>query len=259
MKRLKRYIYRNLVPARLMNSIDIFSSLRGAVNSPVLIEKPTGSRVLVLAPHPDDEIYGCGGVLHKHHQAGDHIVAVYMTDGRKGGIAGQAEDDVARERQLEAKKSAAIIGINHLVFMNHEDDRLQANNGTISQLAGILNEVKPDIVYLPFLLDYHPDHIATNSILMGAMAAYKEFMCYGYEVWTPLLPNCYVDISEQMEIKQSSLEQFTTQTSRFDMVGASFGLGKYRSVMYGYRDRIVESFFRCTPDEYSRLWELVKW
>lgn len=259
MNQILRYIYRNILPARLKNSIDIFSSLRGSVNYSTLIEKPEGSRVLVLSPHQDDDICGCGGVLQKHHLAGDHIVTVYMTDGRKGGTGDEPEEQIILERKKEAQKASDIIGIHQLVFMDNEDSQLKANKETIFQLVTLMKEVQPDIVYVPFLIDFHPDHIATNDILIEAIKGYKDFTCYGYEVWTPMLPNCFVDVTDCIEIKREALMQFETQTKRFNLVGASLGLNKYRSVMLDHGDRYVEGFFRCGPAEYVRLWNLVKW
>ena len=250
-------IYRNLLPARLKNSFDLFSSLRGTINHPTRIEKPEGSRILVLSPHPDDDIYGCGGVLHQHHLAGAKIVSVYMTDGRKGGTGVEPEEEIKRERKKEAQKAGDLIGIDRMVFMDQEDSHLVSNKETISQMGSLMKEIQPDIVYVPFLIDFHPDHLVTNEILVKAMKEYKDVICYGYEVWTPLLPNCFVDISDSIEIKRLALLQFETQTKRFNMVDASLGLGKYRSVMHSYGDYFVESFFRCSSKEYSRLWRLI--
>ena len=143
MNRTFRYIYRNFLPTRLKNSIDLYSSLRGSINHPTLIEKPEGSRVLVLSPHPDDDITGCGGVLYKHHLAGDHIVTVYLTDGRKGGTGVEPEEQIILERRKEAQKAADIIGIHRLVFMDNEDSKLglNINKKTISQLVEFMKEV----------------------------------------------------------------------------------------------------------------------
>jgi hypothetical protein len=75
-----------------------------------------------------------------------------------------------------------------------------------------------------------------------------------------MLPNCFVDISNYINIKKSALAQFETQTRRFNLVDASLGLNKYRSVIScGYDDRFVECFFRCSPKEYLRLWKLVNY
>ena len=121
MNQVARYIYRSLLLYRLKNSIDLFSTLRGTLNHPILIDKPEGSKVLVLSPHQDDDIFGCGGVLHKHHLAGDYIVSVYLTDGRKGGTESESDEQITLKRREEAHKAADIIGINRLVFMDKED------------------------------------------------------------------------------------------------------------------------------------------
>jgi len=258
MNRTLRYIYRNLLPDRLKNSIDLFPSLRGNINYQTVIEKPEGSRVMVLSPHPDDDIYGCGGTLHKHHRAGDHIVSVYMTDGSKGGSEFETEEQIILVRRKEAQKAADIIGIHRLVFMDNEDSKLSPDKKTISDLAALMKEEQPDIVYVPFLIDFHPDHLATNDILIEAIKGYKDFTCFGYEVWTPMFPNCFVDIGDYVEIKRRALTQFKTQIKRSNLVDASLSLNKYRSVMLCYGDRFIECFFRCSPDEYVRLWRLMK-
>src|SRR5262245_23863247 len=85
--------------ARLANPNPLFEL-------PELLEKPEGTRVLVVAPHADDEALGCGGTLAKHHIAGDRITVVFMTDGGKGeemagGVTGQALVEL-REQEAQA-------------------------------------------------------------------------------------------------------------------------------------------------------------
>ena len=262
MKRKHRYFFKKVIPARIRNAMAFRAGIRGSIDRPACLEKPEGSAVLVLSPHPDDDVTGCGGVLHKHHLAGDRIVAVYMTDGRKGGSGAEPEEQVAGNRRKEAENAAEIIGIDHLVFLDNKDSMLAPTGKTVGQVAGYLEEVRPDIVYLPSLMDFHEDHIATNDIFVEAIEAAagkcRDFTCYGYEVWTPLLPNCYVDIGDVIEVKRSALEMFRTQTSRFNLVGASLGLSKYRSVMLFHGDSHVECFYRCSPEAYRTLWESMK-
>ena len=228
------------------------------MSRPLLIEKPEGARILVLAPHPDDDVMGCGGVLHKHHLAGDSILTVYLTDGRKGGDGATPEDRVARLRQEEARRAADILGVGRLEFLDNEDETLSPDPATVRRLAEILEEIRPDVVYVPFLLDGHPDHRAACEILAGAMNTYRDFTCYGYEVWTLLIPNCCVDISDVAEVKKSALEQFETQTSRFNLVDAFEGLARYRAVMHFHPDTHVEAFHRCSPGKLLRLLDLAR-
>jgi hypothetical protein len=53
--------------------------------NPAILWRPEGRRFVVLAPHMDDEVIGCGGTLYKHIQGGAIVTVIYMTDGRYGG------------------------------------------------------------------------------------------------------------------------------------------------------------------------------
>lgn len=264
MYRLVRAFVKTILPPRLRRRIDPFSSLRTVEPNRVeLIEKPEGFRALVLSPHPDDDILGCGGTLFKHHIAGDTIISVYMTDGRTGGLditSEEKEEELVQKRKEEARKAAEIIGMDKLIFLENRDGELSANRTTISQMIELLEDTNPDIVYLPSFFDHHPDHIATNDIFASALKTRKsDLACYGYEVWDPMVPNCVVDITKYAELKREALKQHETQTSRSNMVGAAFGLSKYRSVILLSKDNYVECFLRCSPQEYLRLWKIMKW
>jgi len=258
MRGYSRFIYRRLLPVRLRRQVDLFYSLRPGMHNPELVDLPPGNRVLVLAPHPDDEVIACGGTLYKHHLAGNSITVLYMTDGRKGGDETLTEEECVRIRREEARQAGKIIGIHHQIFMENRDMELKENRETVSQLREAVSQVNPDIVYLPFFLDNHPDHQATNNIFIAAFNGHKrELMCYAYEIWTPFIPNCIVDITLYSDVKMESLKRFQSQVRRFNAVGANLGLMKYRSVMHLGKDGYAECFFRSDFREYARLWKLV--
>ena len=259
MYRMARYVARHLLPAKLRNRLDLFSSLREGMHRPEPVEKPEGSRPLVLAPHPDDETLGCGGTLHKHHRAGDALCCVFMTDGSKG-VPGSGGPDAAAIRRQEAEAAAEVIGIDRLVFLENPDGELAASEPTVSEVAKLVQEVKPDLIYLPFLLDYHPDHWATNAVLLAALESVgRRVMLYAYEVWTPLVPNRAVDIAAELDVKRKAIEQFRSQLEKSNLVDAAVGFAKYRAVTGLLTDSYAEGFFRCDSEEYARLWQMIKW
>src|SRR5262249_16698376 len=107
---------------------------------PELLEKPAGTRVMVVAPHADDEPLGCGGPRFKHHLAGDRIAAVFMTDGSKGdaftdGIGGEALIEL---REREARAAASVLGIDECVFLRNPDAALQCSPRAVEQLRRLL-------------------------------------------------------------------------------------------------------------------------
>ncbi|RLA87963.1 MAG: hypothetical protein DRG20_06795 [Deltaproteobacteria bacterium] len=260
MRDLLRYIYRRFLPLRLKQQIDIFYSLRGADILPKLIDKPAGKNILVLAPHPDDEVIGCGGTLYKHHLAGDKITVVYMTDGSKGAEPKSWGEELAKKRKEEAKEAAKIIGIDELIFLNNPDGELTINKQTLNQIKLVLEKIKPDLVYLPFILERHPDHRITSEIFIKCVKKWKNFSgyCCAYEVWTPLMPNYLVDIGEYTKIKVKALNKFKSQISRVNIIDAALGFAKYRAVLHTGLDTFVEAFLFCKIKEYLKLYKLIK-
>ncbi len=233
---------------------------------PPPLDRPPGSRVLVLAPHMDDETLGCGGSLHRHVLAGEAVTVAYMTDGRKGDPALNAsdvptaererrEDALASSRREEARRSATILGVRDLRFLGNRDQELRVSPHTRRQVRDLLEELTPDLVYLPFPTDHHPDHQTTNRILFAALSAARGIeppLCAGYEVWAPLEPNCLVDITSIAEIKQRALAAFTSQMAVIDYSRCIMGLHAYRSITHLRGRGFAEAFVLLPAAAYRR-------
>lgn len=263
-RKIIRLLYRNILPFRVKTSVDLFEQLRSRDldnSKPATKEDLKEKNVLVLAPHPDDDIIGCGGTLNMYRQNGATITVVYMTDGRKGKPAyDYDEDTLVSERREEARKAAAIIGIDKLLFLDNRDSELSATPKTILRISDILSEVKPEAVFLPFLLDNHMDHKATNDIFVMASREYNSnILCYGYEIWTPITtPNYIVDITEDIETKKRALAQHRSQLILCPLIDASLSLSRYRCILHSLKDGYAEAFFQCTAAEYRRLWQVIQ-
>lgn len=264
--------YHGVAPLKVKNALALSLILEKDI-SPVLMEKPPGRRVLVLAPHMDDEVLGCGGTLVKHVAAGDRVTIVYMTDGRKGIPAANDgnltpeererwEDAVVRTRQEESRRATALLGISDLRFLDNRDQELQDEPKSFSQLTRIIEEVRPDLVYVPFMTDRHRDHWMTNRVFLGAVALLpKERVperCCAYEVWSPLYPNCIVDITKEIEQKRSALAEFASQMAIIDFSRSIIGLHTYRSMTHLNGRGFAEAFYLTTPDAYQSLFEKMR-
>jgi N-acetylglucosamine malate deacetylase 1 len=211
----------------------------GVYNRSALVWQPGDERVLVLAPHMDDETIGCGGTLALHARRGAHITVVFLTDGRKGSSAlaglrgaelerGQAE--LVETRRREAQRALRQLGIHHMVCLGAEDGALSACSWASERLRPILLEARPQLVYVPFYLEEHADHRAASRVLLDASAGTSlDFMCVGYEVWTPLFPNCLVRIDETMPTKKAALCEYHSQLAEADYLHACVGLNAHRS------------------------------
>lgn len=233
---------------------------------PPPVDRLPGTRILVLAPHMDDETLGCGGSLHRHVLAGEAVTVAYMTDGRKGDPALNArdlppadrerlEDELARARRQEARRSAAILGVHDLRFLDNRDQELRPSPHTRRQVLGLLQELKPDLVYLPFPTDHHPDHQATNRIFLAALSSARGIeppLCAGYEVWAPIEPNRLVDITSIAELKRQALAQFTSQMAVIDYGRCIMGLHAYRSITHLGGHGFAEAFVALPAAAYRR-------
>ena len=130
--------------------------------------------MIVFAPHPDDETFGCGGTIAKRLQEGYEATIVVMTDGRNAfselfnSKSPLPQKEVRQIRRVELVKATEILGVpkKNIIFLDFEDGKLSANieDATVRAFE-VLDKLRPVEVYFPHHKDAHPDHRATNSIL----------------------------------------------------------------------------------------------
>jgi LmbE family N-acetylglucosaminyl deacetylase len=204
-------------------------------------DKLPGKKVLVLAPHQDDEVIGCGGTIYKHVKAGGTCDILYFTHD-------------SEKREEESITALTTLGINSSTNLKYKIETLAAQAKLQEELLNILKEKKPDIVFLPFLLDNHVDHRAVNQALINIGAENSfECMVYAYPVWFPVYPNILVDISDVWQNKKEAILAYKSQMADRDYVKMSYSLGQYWAMVKGRNIEVVETFFKATLKEYSKL------
>jgi LmbE family N-acetylglucosaminyl deacetylase len=220
-------------------------------------------RVLVVAPHPDDDVIGCGGSIVKHVAAGRAVAIAYLTSGEAGSL-GHDKAALAAIREAEARDAAAALGVADLVFLREADGALDRSPSLIEALVRLLRARRPDILYLPHRGDGGSDHRAASAAVEEALARaggpwFPELgatpwsvpTALGYEVWTPLARVAYAeDVTEAIERKLAALALHRSQVSDVPYVEAVRGLNRYRGAMTG-RGTYCECFEVLRAD---RLW-----
>ena len=184
-------------------------------------------RVLVIAPHPDDEVLGAGGTVARLSDAGAEVVVGIVTKG-----APPLFSETAAERvRSEAQAAHAHLGVARTVFLSQPAARLdEVPHHRLNQaVAELVREVAPDTLLLPFVGDIHLDHQLT--FLSGMVAARphrvgfpSRILCYetlSETNWNaPLVsptfaPNVFVDISAQLERKLEAMGLYGSQQRDF--------------------------------------------
>jgi LmbE family N-acetylglucosaminyl deacetylase len=233
-----------------------------------VVHEPGAGRIVVLAPHMDDETLGCGGTIARHVQAGAQLTVVFLTDGRHGGPScakwtEEERSDKQREivgiRKSEARCAADILGVKAIQFLDAEDRRLNADVRVPKLLREILEQEQPECVYLPSFLEQHPDHRAANGALLDAVTGTRlNFECRGYEVWTPLFPNCVIKIDATIELKKRALGCYASQLAQTDYLHAAIGLSAHRSLALGGRTGKYAEVFHALPvGEYLNMYRAI--
>jgi LmbE family N-acetylglucosaminyl deacetylase len=127
---------------------------------------------VVFAPHPDDEVLGCGGTILRMRQLGTDVDVVFLTDGRHSHRGPLDRDALARIRTAEARTAATLLHLEptRLHFLGFEDLHLESDvDGARGRVAAWLAAREPEQVFLPFAHDGHPDHRAANQIVRAAL------------------------------------------------------------------------------------------
>ena len=230
-------------------------------NRSALVFEPAAEAVLVIAPHMDDEIIGCGGTLAKHVARGGSVTVVFLTDGAAGGAApdaaapDRAAEPLTEVRKREARLALAVLGIRQLEFLEGTDGALSPTPELVDKLRAILRLGRFDVCYLPFFLEAHPDHrVASRILLDAADGEARGLQCMGYEIWTALFPNCLVNIDETAELKREALSHYRSQLAEADYAHTQFGLNAYRSAAFlGGSCRYAEAFCALPLAQYREM------
>ncbi len=204
-------------------------------------------RVLVFAPHPDDEIAGPGGALALHARAGDAVRVVVTTDGTSGDPERRyAPEAYAALRRGETRAGLRELGLGDAAFWGFPDscELSEADLERGAQLAlAELTQFRPDVVYLPWQRDGHPDHHALHVVVTRALdrAAFAG-LALGYEVWNAMVPDLVVDTTPVMPQKVRAMLAHASQTAYTQYDHSIAGLNAYRSLQHQHGRGYAEAF-----------------
>ena len=167
--------------------------------------------IMVVAAHPDDETFGCGGTLALHVMNGHraHIVSLTCSEGK---------------RKDELTKASRALGAERPSIFDEVE--LEFNSQVVHRLSDIVAEKRPEIMFTHIPWDYHREHRASYKIVKEAMEWASHTTTYddAWRVRRLLLmevntmiptPHVLVDISDVFNKKMKAIECYPTQLAKF--------------------------------------------
>ena len=212
-------------------------------------------RVLVIAPHPDDEVLGVGGTIAKRANAGDEVYVCIVTKG----YPPLFDQEMIEQGRRECIQADQILGVRKTVFLDLPAVMLETvpRNELNQKIAEVVQNVDPDEVYIPHRGDMQIDHqMVVDAAMVAVRPRGKRYpkRVYAYETlsetgWNipnttnEFIPTVYEDISDTIDAKISAMSVFRSQLSQFPearSIGAIEALARFRGATVGVQ--AAESF-----------------
>jgi len=231
---------------------------------------------LVLEPHFDDEVLGCGGLIAQLAAAGAAVRVLFLTDSG-GGMEGVADRDAYRRRRgEEAAQATATLGVTGWDCLDLPDGALDQHLDAAEKgIHRAIVSQRPEIVLCPSPLEVTSDHRAAFAALHRLLAPLRDagndqddplrgLRILLYEVNHPAHPDLLVDVSAQEEILAAAMALYASQEERHPYWNAGLGLRRFRTLSLGpgtgskttlaeaYRQLRVEDFTTRSPAQLIR-------
>jgi LmbE family N-acetylglucosaminyl deacetylase len=181
-------------------------------------------KVLVISPHPDDEVLGAGGTIHRLASEGHDVTVAIVTKG----WTPLFPDEQVRQVRDEAQAASAVLGVRKVRFMDLPVTKLHMLpehelNAAFDQL---ISDEKPEWVFLPFPGDRHEDH---RQVFDGGLVALrpvaersfvKRILCYetvsethwaASRIEPPFEPQLWFDIADHLKAKLAAMAKYASQ------------------------------------------------
>ena len=190
-------------------------------------------RILVFAPHPDDEFLGCGGTMARYIAEGGDVSVCYVTSGQppiydNSAAVKNGWPHTLYPEIMESKKTLGIRDIFFLEFPAVDVESIPRYRFN-QKIQELINSLKPDTVFMPHFGDMQKDHTFVTESIMVAVRPKGDHsvkIVYAYEtlsetewniphVKNVFLPNVFVDITNYLAIKKKAMSCYQSQLGEF--------------------------------------------
>ena len=223
-----------MIAEKVSKRLSIAEALSKSAWNPKLMELLPGKRFLVIAPHPDDDVIGCGGTILKALAMGKAVKICYLS-------LPSLHAASSEERLEEVKNSLKVMGITEYSINKRE---FPSTVKIVRELiTPELMSWKPDCVLVPSPLENHSQHLMAFE---GYLESIRNSQCQAgtalYEVWGPVTPNLIIDVTNFIDEKAKSIAAHASQVKNVDYVKMAKALNEYRAIssnLKGYSEAFL--------------------
>ncbi len=201
-----------------------------------VVDHVIAGHVLVLSPHPDDDIFACGGLLAHLAGGGAKIKTIYFFDGASGNKEGKRDESLIEIREKEAIGAVREIGHSEVNFLRLKDDGGE-NDETWLRILEEITTRPVDLVLVPNIDDWHPDHVRVYEYFAKALAKVKEKPeVWYYGVWGLDRPNIIFPIDRYLSTKKTAAKCHKSQLRVKKYDEAMIALNEYLGKVFAVSD-----------------------
>jgi Uncharacterized proteins, LmbE homologs len=140
----------------------------------------TVNRALIVAPHPDDEVFGCAGIIQRLLKSNVVVSVLILTRGENS--SDENSETIKKTRTQLAEQATSLLGVKNLYWGDLPDGSLASAD--MLQLKDLVSQIKPDAVFIPHYLEGWSDHEATERQWRELVKELKfPVKCFHYCVW----------------------------------------------------------------------------
>lgn len=152
-----------------------------------LVELATFDKVLIVAPHPDDEVLGCSGLIQRLLNKGKRVDVVILSGGGKShaGCCRIDESTLIESRRNLSRKAAKILGLplENLHFLDYPDGSIAFDCSETDQLRKLIDTLQPKAIFVPHKGEGWSDHLEAGRIVQKLVGEMADVLLYEYCVW----------------------------------------------------------------------------
>lgn len=210
---------------------NIFRSYRQKKFKHILLQKSNYFNInnlttLIIAPHPDDETFGCAGLIFEKKSLGSKVYVVFLTNG-EGSLQNISKDEIRENRVNTSQDICENLNIDEVFYFDIEDGKIDSkNNDVIIRLKNLILEKDIKEVFVTHKDEGWKDHKEASLLVSNSIKKSDNISLYYYWVWVwysvgfkkfkefDLNSTMYLDIKEYSSQKQDMINKYLTNKTK---------------------------------------------